>query len=282
MHLIDAHTHVHFAAFKDDYQAAIKRALDKDIFMITVGTQLDTSIRAVEVANEFKSGVYATVGLHPAHTSQSFLDKNELGGGDDAKGFTTRAEVFDEKNYIDIAINPKTVAIGECGLDYYRLEGDAVTLKEKQAIAFRAQIELANKIQKPLMIHCRPSKNTDDAYEDILKIISEYEITVPLVSHFYAGSVEMTKRMLSANFNFTFGGVVTFTNDYNSQIEFIPLSRLMIETDAPYVAPVPYRGKRNEPSYVDAVARRIAEIKKTTLDMVASETVANTKRIFNL
>ena len=282
MHLIDAHTHVHFAAFKDDYKAAIKRALDKDIFMITVGTQQETSRRGVEVANEYERGVYACIGLHPTHTTKSFHDADELGGGEAAIAFTSKGELFDKDFYHPLAKNPKTVGIGECGLDYYRLEGDTEETKEKQAKAFRAQVELAGEVQKPLMIHCRPSKGTDDAYEDLLRILSEYDITVPLIAHFYAGSLVMTKRMLAKNFNFTFGGVITFSDDYNEQIKLIPMTRLMIETDAPYVAPVPYRGKRNEPSYVDEVAKRLAEIKNTTLDQVATETVANTKRIFSI
>jgi len=288
--LIDAHTHVHFAAFKNDYQKAIARALDKNIWMITIGTQQETSRRAVEVANEYSQGVYACVGLHPTHTTKSFHDSEELGGGEAAIAFTSRGEVFDKDFYRPLAQDPKTVGIGECGLDYYRLGTGPLNAgglspletKQKQATAFRAQIELAQELQKPLMIHCRASRGTDDAYEDILSILSEYSITVPLISHFYAGSLEMTNRMLEANFNFTFGGVVTFSSDYNDQIKLIPMERLMIETDAPYVAPVPYRGQRNEPSYVDEVAKHLAKIKNTTLDKVATKTVANTKQIFSL
>ena len=230
MKLFDCHTHVHFAAFEKDYREAIRRALDVGIKMITVGTQRDTSRRAVEVANEYPNGVYAAVGLHPVHTEKSYHDPKELGGG---AGFTSRGEEFDYEYYKKLAADSKVVAIGECGLDYYRLTADRGSQIAKQKEVFIKQIELAKELNKPLMIHTRPSKSTDDAYEDILSIIHNSPFIIHKVSHFYAGSLAMAKKLIAAGFYFTFGGVITFARDYDETIKYIPLDRIMLETDAP-------------------------------------------------
>ena len=239
---IDAHTHVHFSAFENDWREAIKRAHNNGVALITVGTQRDTSRRAVEVSSQYHFGVYATVGLHPIHTAKSFHDPYELGGGDSAKAFTSRGEDFDFDYYKKLALDPKVVAIGECGLDYYRMEGEKDELKKKQKEAFIAQMRVAHDVGKPLMIHCR------EAFEDLIGIIrSEKNLLAPQsgVIHFFTGKAEDAKRLLELGFSFTFGGVTTFTKDYDEVIREIPLDRLMSETDAPYVAPIPYRGKRN-------------------------------------
>ena len=116
---IDIHSHVNFTAFDADRDDVIKRALDNDTWMINVGTQIDTSKKAVELANKYKEGVYATVGLHPIHTGKSFHDEQELGS--EGKEFTSRGEAFDKEKYLELARNLKVVAIGECGLDYFHL-----------------------------------------------------------------------------------------------------------------------------------------------------------------
>ena len=129
MKLFDAHTHVQFAAFEKDYKEVIQRALESRVGLINVGTQKDTSRRAVELANEYPAEVYAAVGLHPTHTEQSYHDSKELGGGESAKAFTSRGEEFDYEFYKKLALDKKVVAIGECGLDYFRLSEES---KEKQ------------------------------------------------------------------------------------------------------------------------------------------------------
>src|SRR3989304_3664835 len=120
--LIDVHTHVQFAAYDSDMTEVIDRSLKSDTWLINVGTQQDTSAKAVEVANLYKEGVYATIGLHPIHTEKSYHDSQELGGGETAKDFTSRGEIFDYEFYKKLGADPKVLAIGECGLDYYRLE----------------------------------------------------------------------------------------------------------------------------------------------------------------
>jgi TatD DNase family protein len=284
MKLFDSHTHVNFSSFKNDWRETINRALEAGVGVINVGTQKDTSRRAVEIADEFPENVYAVIGLHPVHTDKSYHDEDELGGN---STFTSRGEEFDYEYYKKLGSHPRVVGIGECGLDYYRqLTTDNLQLttwKDKQEKAFRAQIELAEELKKPLMIHCRSSKGNDDAYEDALEQLSIFNFQFPMVFHFFAGSPNITKKILELpNAYFTFGGVITFVRDYDKIIDLIPLDRIMLETDAPYVTPVPYRGKRNEPAYVIEVAKKMAELKNFNLETVASETTKNTKRVFKI
>jgi len=265
---IDIHSHVNFNAFDADREEVIKRALENDTWVINVGTQIDTSRKAIEIAEKYKEGVYAIVGLHPIHTSASFHDKHEF--GEEGKEFTSRGEIFDKEKYRELLQNPKVVGIGECGLDYYRLDSDSI---EKQKEAFIAQIELANEFNKPLMLHIR------QAYQDALAILKEHTKVKGNI-HFFAGSLEEAKAFIELGFTLSFTGVITFTHDYDEVIKNIPLEMIMSETDAPYVAPVPYRGKRNEPVYVSEVVKRIAEIKNLPESEVAEAIISNARRVY--
>ncbi len=298
MKFFDAHTHAQFAAFNEDRKEVIDRALKSGVSMINVGTQANTSATAIKLANEYTEGLYATVGLHPIHAEKSYHDEQELGlssealakedGGDPStssgraaefkpKGFFSRAEEFDYDYYKKLALDPKVVAIGECGLDYYRLSEES---KEKQKEIFIKQIELAEDVKKPLMIHCR------NAFSDLIEILktnhSKLNANYPGVIHFFSGTVEDAKKLLELGFSFTFGGVITFARDYDEVIKLIPLDRILSETDAPYVAPVPYRGKRNEPLYVIEVVKKLAEIKNVSVEEMAEATVKNASRVFNI
>lgn len=264
----DIHAHVNFAVYDNDRAETVARAHEEGVWMINVGTQNDTSQSAVELAERYEEGVYATIGLHPIHTDKSFRDKKELVGQGSA--FTSRGEVFDRTYYEALASSNKVVAIGECGLDYYRLKEDT---KEKQKKAFVEQIELANELDKPLMLHIR------NAYRDAYELISSHARVSGNV-HFFAGTWEEAKLFLEHGFTLSFTGVITFTTDYNEVIKNTPLDMIMTETDAPYVTPVPYRGKRNEPLYVTEIVRQIAEIKRENSDLVAKELVSNAERVF--
>jgi TatD DNase family protein len=284
MKYFDAHTHAHFAAFADDYRAVIRRALDAGVGMINVGTQRDTSRRAVEVAHEFeRESVYAAVGLHPIHTEKSYHDAKELGGDAAAEDFTSRGENFDYDYYQNLARDPKVVAIGECGLDYYRLGEDT---KKKQRETLAGQIELSRNTKKPLMIHCRETLNPlkgRNAFHDLISLLREYReslIDPPGVIHFFTGTKDDALALLDLGFAFTFGGVITFARDYDEAIRAIPVDRLLSETDAPYVSPAPYRGRRNEPAYVVEVVKKLAELKEVPRDAMAEKILENSKRIF--
>ncbi len=294
---IDIHSHVNFKAFDEDRDEVIRRALENNTWVINIGTQMDTSKKAVEMANQYEEGIYAIIGLHPIHTGTSYHDKKELGpafakasdGQGGREGFTSRGEIFDKESYRkllkDKKTNKKIVAIGECGLDYYRCAPESI-LKQKEA--FIEQIELANEFNKPLMIHIRnnPEDKTHNAYSNALDILKKYSKVHPASGgargnvHFFAGTWEEAKTFLDFGFTLSFTGVITFTRDYDEVIKNTPLDMIMSETDSPYVTPVPYRGKRNEPFYVKEVVKKISEIKNLSESEVAQAIVANARRVF--
>jgi TatD DNase family protein len=275
--LIDAHTHAHFAVYGDESDAVIKRALEEDTWVVTVGTQRDTSRAAVNLANRYSEGVYAAIGLHPIHTNKSFHDSKEVGDGEGATSFISRGEEFDYEYYKELGRNNKVVAIGECGLDYFRIEEGT---KEKQKLALEQQIRLSGDLNIPLMIHCR------DGLADLIDIIKNNRDSLkddhPGINHFFAGSKERAKELLDLGFYFTFGGVITFTRDYDDVIKYIGIDKIILETDAPYVTPEPYRGKRNEPAYVKYVAGKMAEILDMSFDEVAERTTKNARRVLGI
>lgn len=278
---MDAHTHLQFKAFDKDREEVIKRTLDEKVFCINVGTQKDTSKAAVELA-EKHNGFWAAVGLHPIHTEESYHDESEVSG---ESGFKSREEIFDSDFYEELAKNPKVAAIGECGFDYYRTTPESRT---KQESAFRAQVRLAKKIGKPLMLHCRPSQNpdksySDDAYLDMLRVLKEEDGNeVGGNVHFFVGTPSIAQKFLEMGFSFSFSGVITITDMYDEVVKNIPLDRVLAETDAPYAAPIPYRGKRNEPLYVKEVIKRLSKLRGLSFEEVARITSENAKKVFGL
>lgn len=272
----DAHTHVQFAAFKDEWREVIERARALGVAMINVGTQRDTSEGAIKTAEAFEDGVYAAVGLHPIHTEKSHHDTKELGTEQKAMEFTSRGEEFNYEVYKKLALHPKVVAIGEFGLDYYRLSDET---KMKQKEIFLQQLQLAHEVKKPLMIHCR------QAFPDLIELLEANKnllLSNAGVIHFFTGTLEDTKALLALGFSFTFGGVVTFTRDYDAVLGHLPSDRILSETDAPYVAPVPYRGKTNEPAYVVETVKKLAELKKLSIDEMAGQIMKNARNVFHI
>ena len=292
--LIDSHTHVQFAAFSEDADIVIRRALDAGVGMILVGSQIDTSRRAVEFANKYPDGVYAAIGLHPIHLVEGHWDHQEIGAPRGViSGFRSRKEEFNYDAYKALGQDSKVIAIGECGIDYFRLpheENDRREVVEKQGEVFKAHIRLASELKKPLMIHCR------DAYADLLEILRSYSATYGSKlrgnMHFFAGSWNEAKNFLDLGFTLSFTGVITFppkagqpradASEYKEIVEFVPMDKILVETDAPFAAPVPYRGKRNEPAYVEFIARQIAEWKGVSFDKVAVQTHNNAKALFKI
>ncbi|OIO30052.1 hydrolase TatD [Candidatus Nomurabacteria bacterium CG_4_10_14_0_2_um_filter_30_12] len=280
---IDIHAHVNFKIFEEDHSAVIRRALDNDTWFFNVGTQIDTSREAIKLAHRYEEGVFAVIGLHPIHTSASYHDKDEL--GEEGGEFTSRGEIFDKKKYLELAKDPKVVAIGECGLDYYHLSVESI---EKQKKAFIEQIKLANEIEKPLMLHIRnnPQDKTHNAYFDTCELLKKFP-KVRGVSHFFAGSVEDMKRFVNQGIYISFAGPITYKPkpeicDYEAVIRETPLDMILTDTDSPYVAPVPYRGKRNEPVYVREIVKKIALIKNLHEVDVAKAIIKNAERLFDI
>jgi TatD DNase family protein len=274
--LIDTHAHVNFSAFKDDYKEVLDRAKQAGVLVINVGTQLDTSAGAVKMAEDF--GLYAVVGLHPVHTYEQELDEEET-------HFKTREEVFDYEAYKKLALHPRVVGIGECGLDYYRLpeNQDQQSVKEKQKAAFILQIKLAKELNKALVIHCRPGKDTQDAYQDILNILDEQGTTnLRFEIHSFTGSPAIVQQFLDRGAYVGLNGIITFdrTGNMAEVTNIVPLERIVLETDCPYLTPVPMRGKKNEPAYVQYVAQKLAESKGVSEEEVAGQTSANAHGLF--
>lgn len=269
MKYFDAHTHVNFVAYDEDREAVIKRAQDAGVGMNCVGTQFDTSRSALDLARAHDN-IWATIGLHPIHTAESYHDEKELGAG--GKEFTSRGEQFDSSAYEELGKDPKVIAIGECGLDYYRVDEST---KDIQIKNFVAQIELANKLKKPLMLHIR------NAYEDAFEVLKAHAEVRGDV-HFFAGNWDIAKKFLDIGFTLSFTGVVTFTHDYDEVVKNTPLDMLLSETDAPYITPVPFRGKRNESAYVEQVVHKIAEIRGEAGEKVAAQLLQNARRVFGI
>jgi TatD DNase family protein len=272
----DIHTHAHFAAFEEDRDTVMLRARDAGVFMINVGTDSDTSAAAVALSRKYDHA-YATVGLHPIHTDkETYHDKNEHDAS--ANRVEKEGEIFDEAYYRKMASNEKVVAIGECGLDYFRIKNQESRIKQEDA--FRKQIELAIELDKPLMIHCR------DAYKETVEILNSYfrihNSKLRGNVHFFAGTWDDAKLFLDLGFTLSFTGVVTFAREYDEVIKNTPLDMLMSETDAPYVSPMPYRGKRNEPAYVIEVVKKIAGIRDEPYEKVRAALVENATRAFGM
>lgn len=281
--LIDCHSHVNFNAYKDDANEVVRRSLDAGIGMLAVGSQFSTSERAVATAEKYDD-VWAVIGLHPIHLFAQEVDEEE-------DSFLTRAETFDPARYRALAASSKkVVAIGECGLDYYRVP-DNVTLevlKQHQQETLRLQFDLALELGLPVMIHCR------EAHADVAALLEEYSRAgKPLRGdiHCFTGTWAEAERYLALGFFLSFTGIITFPpkaaektkgETLQDVVAKVPLERLLVETDAPYLAPVPYRGKRNEPAYVRHVAEKVAELKGLTFDEVAAQTLKNSRKLFGI
>jgi len=270
---LDAHTHTHFPAYDADRDVVIERARSEGIGMIQIGSSLKTSKDAVVLAEKNSDCMWACVGLHPIHTGDSFHDENEG---------VEESETFDVEEFERIAANKKVVGIGECGLDYFHLKNEEDKIVQKEV--FIQHISLAYKLKKPLMIHCR------DAYGDLIQILQSKKHLLnsrPGIIHFFCGTTDEARELLNFGFYFTFGGAITYPmrkggTDYEEVIKMIPIEKIFCETDAPYVAPVPYRGKRNEPIYVLEVEKKIAEIKGVSQEDAASQVIKNAKEVFGI
>jgi len=267
---IDIHSHVNFEAYAFDRDDVIERTLNAHTWMINVGTQKDTSVSALELASKYETGVYASIGLHPVHTNTSHRDVSEF--GDEKKDFVEHGEQFDYDFYKKLALDHRVVAIGECGLDYFRVEGCGA---QAQKESFDAQIALACEIKKPLMLHIR------NAYRDAYDMLKNYPDVRGDV-HFFAGTIEEARLFLELGFSLSFTGVITFARDYDEVIRYVPLDRILCETDCPYVTPAPYRGKRNEPLYVSEIVKKMAQIRGEDLEIVKKALVSNAFKLFEL
>lgn len=253
--LIDSHAHLDGPKFDEDREGVLQRAKDAGVStIINVGYDMPSCRRSVALAEKYP-GIYAAVGIHPHDAAE--------------------AQDEDFAHLEQWAAHPKVVALGEMGLDYYR----NLSPKEIQRTVFLRQMALARKVAKPIIIHDR------DAHGEIMDILRQEFYGIPGgVMHCYSGSEEMAKEIVKMGLYVSIAGPITFSNSRKiwEVVENIELGRLLIETDAPYLTPEPFRGRRNESAFVRFVAEKIAEIKKVPVAEVAEVTSANARRLFGL
>ena len=276
--LIDSHAHVNFPAYDEDREVVLRRALDSQIWVVNVGSSLETSRSAVELAERYAEGVYAVIGLHPIHTAAAYSVPDELESGVSAE------EEMDYDAYRKLAKNDKTLAIGEIGLDYHHFnDGDDIEgLKKKQREILIKFIALANEVGKPIMIHCW------DAYDDLLEILREHPVAARGIVHSFVGGFRTAKKFIELGYYIGLNGVVTYTPDFDRLIKEVPLEKMVVETDSPYLTPgakkkgEPVLARRNEPCLVMYVAEHIARVKNLTFAEVAAQTTANAQKVLKI
>lgn len=276
--LIDTHAHLNFSAYKKDAEKVIQRCFDNQVEMINVGSQYDTSKRAVEIAEKYEKGIFAAVGLHPLHLASNLVkikvDKEEI-------EIKTKEEFFDYEKYKKLAQSKKVVAIGEIGLDYYwkpKTKKKLKQLKEDQKKVLLEQIKLAKELDLPIIFHCRM------AHQDLIDILNlQFSISnfqLRGVIHCFTGNLEQAQEYMKMGLYLGFNGLI-FKMNFDEIIKKIPLEKILVETDCPYLTPPPFEG-RNEPVYIKYIVQKIADIKKIRFEQVAEKTTQNAKNLFNL
>lgn len=265
--IFDSHCHPQFPQYDQDRGEMIKRAFDEGVFMICAGTDLETSKQAIELAQKHE-GIWASVGLHPNDAVSS------------------KYQVVSSMDWENLINQKKVVAIGEIGLDYYRTP--ELEKQEKQKEVFEKFLDLAIQYNKPVIIHSRDAAKgtTGRVHQDLLNMLNTkyliHNTKLRGVAHSFTGTLEEARRYTDMGFYLGFNGIITFANQYDAIVQEVPVDKILLETDAPYLTPEPYRGKRNEPAYVVEVAKKIAELKNEPYEKVVEQTTKNCQNLFKL
>lgn len=255
MKYIDIHCHLNFPEYDTDREDVIARAQKEEIGIINVGTNIPMSAKAIGLAEKYEN-IWATVAIHPNHAKDD----------------------FDMSVLKKLANHPKVVAIGECGLDYFRSGPEDI---ERQREVFLQHIALANQVKKPLMLHIRNSKENNGAYAEAVAMLVKHA-KVRANFHFFAGTMEDLNMIININGTVSFTGAVTFARTYDEVVKNVPIDRIMSETDAPFVAPTPHRGKRNEPSFIKDIVEKLASIRGVRIETLASQIIDNARKMFSI
>lgn len=283
MRLIDTHCHAQFPAYHDTN--IITSALDAHIGMIVVGTEFTTSRAAVACAQQFPDvAVYAAIGVHPSHVYEPHHDPEEL-------VVAPSNITFDSEQFSALIDGKKVIAVGECGLDLYRIPS-SISREEylaKQVALFEQQISFAHEHDLPLIIHTR------DAHPETIAVLKKMKDAGMVqrggVIHSFTGTVDDVTAYVALGFCIGVNGIVTFPprkqdpaahEAFLSAIRSVPTDRLLLETDAPYLAPVPHRGEQNQPAFVEDIARAVALLRGETMETIARDTTQNAIRLFRL
>lgn len=257
MRWVDTHAHVTAEAFDADREEVLHRAREAGVAIVCVGDTLASSERAIELA-EGAGDIWATAGIHPHYAHEAPQAPGAL-----------------EAALEELLRRPRVVALGEVGLDYHY----DFSPRDVQQDVLRRQVRLARKVQKPLIIHNREST------DDVVRILKEEQAwEVGGVFHCFWGDEELAATVVEMGFYVGVGGPVTFkkSDELRAVLKTVPRERLIVETDSPYLAPVPYRGRRNEPAFVVETAKRLAELLELSLDELADLTTQNARRLFRL
>lgn len=287
--MIDVHCHLQFKAFEQDYDKVIRAAFEAGVTkIINTGTQLSSSQNAITFAENYEN-LYAIVGVHPHHADKIQTNPNIV-EHTEGQQTTIASEPVDSDFWIDalekMTKHPKVLGIGEIGLDYFAYKSNGIVDPTVQKEIFIAQLHLAHRAKLPLQIHNR------HAGEDIIKILKEHKhllLPNPGMFHCFAGTKEVLHAALDLGFSIGFDGNSTYkglapgeTEALPDLIKLTPLDRIVIETDAPYLTPIPHRGERNEPKYVILTARFIASLKGVSYEKLVEQTDKNVYTIFRL
>lgn len=281
MHIVDSHAHLDFNSYADDLDAVLARSLEADvrtILSVGIGDGPETMHRARDLAVKYKGNpavprIVASAGIHPQeaqHANDAALSKLRT-----------------------LAADENVVAIGEIGLDYYHIENPDIDVQQQ---AFLAQMEIALAANKPILIHCRTSElatpqakerfGRADAQDDLLRLIAENFANKGGVGvmHCFSGTADEARRALDLGFYLSFAGNVTYARfpSIREAAELVPADRYLVETDAPFLAPIPYRGERNEPGRTRVTAKFVADLRKIPLEQLAEETTANFRHLFRV
>ena len=276
--MIDTHAHIQFDAYKTDRDDVVKRCAEKNLILNLVGTQKNTSKKAVEMAEQY-TNMYASIGTHPIHLHSTHVDEEE-------SSFLSREEDFDEVYYSELVKSPKVIGIGECGLDLFHVPKDKSReeVLQKQTDVFLQHVDFAQKHNLPLVIHCR------DAHGQMIDVLKSLKREIRGTVHCYTSNYEHAKQYLDLGLYLGFTGVITFPPkklDPKPQIDLIevaqkmPLDRIVVETDSPYLAAQAYRGQRAEPWMVEEVVKQIALIRGVGEKEMEDQIFHNTLQLFD-
>ena len=273
----DIHAHVNDAQFDEDRNNVLARMRERGVFGIMVGTDYKSSQAGAMMASFIDDGIFSAIGVHPIDDRDALF----------------RGHFFE-----DLLKGKGVVAVGECGIDYSRIADVADISKEKvrQRELFEQQIDFAVAHNLPLMLHVRDSDTTgsrprrepadSDAHRDVLTILlekkKEFGEKLRGNVHFFSQTIDIAREYFALDFTISFTGVITFSREYDEVVRLAPLDKIMSETDCPYVSPVPYRGKRNEPIFVEEVVKKIAEIRGEDFETVRVAMVQNALRVFGV
>lgn len=277
---IDTHCHIHFGAYDENRDEVVKEAFRKGVKMVAIGTQSSTSKSAIDLA-EKTNGIWAAVGLHPNQVHEQAMNDNSE--PEETSKVKTRGEKWDYDAMKKLALSSeKVVAIGECGLDYFRIPEnlDPEEVKKDQLMVFKSHLDLADELNLPVVIHVR------DAHKDVQNVLKQYIEVGRLqrrgVIHCFTGTEEDIEIYSELDFFIAVNGIMTFSEELAKTVANIPKNLLVLETDAPYLAPTPHRGKVNTPAFIPEIAAFYAERNGMTLEEVAKIATQNSQKLFNI